>query len=407
MEQIEHYDVIIVGGAMAGCTLALALSAQTQGKMRIALLEKQAPQQHQQSGFDARCIALSAGSCQQLAQLNLPNQQSLWQQISPLACPIEHIHVSDKGHSGLVEFHADEFQLKQLGAVVALQPVGEILLTAIKQYANIDYFSPVEVEQIHFDQVRVKISLKNHRTLSCQLIIGADGTQSLVAKSANIAINKLRDYQQTAIITNIQAQQPHQQRAFERFTAQGPLALLPMQENLMSLVWCVKSPDELMALSNEEFLARLQQQFGWRLGKLQQCGKRFAYPLALYQASQHIHHRTALVGNAAQTLHPIAGQGFNLGMRDVICLAKLLSQAFMQGQDLGTYSLLSQYEKARQGDQTRLINLTNGLVSLFANELLPLQIGRNLGLMAMAQSHLLKQQFIKPALGSVDNSLYI
>ncbi len=399
MEQIEHYDVIIVGGAMAGCTLALALSAQTQGKMRIALLEKQAPQQHQQSGFDARCIALSAGSCQQLAQLNLPNQQSLWQQISPLACPIAHIHVSDKGHSGLVEFHANEFQLKQLGAVVALQPVGEILLTAIKQYANIDYFSPVEIEQIQFDQVRVKISLKNHRTLSCQLIIGADGTQSLVAKSANIAINKLRDYQQTAIITNIQTQQPHQQRAFERFTAQGPLALLPMQENLMSLVWCVKSPDELMALSDEEFLVRLQQQFGWRLGKLQQCGKRFAYPLALYQASQHIHHRTALVGNAAQTLHPIAGQGFNLGMRDVICLAKLLSQAFIQGQDLGTYSLLNEYENARQGDQTRLINLTNGLVSLFANELLPLQIGRNLGLITMAQSHLLKQQFIKPALG--------
>ncbi|MCW9717399.1 2-octaprenyl-6-methoxyphenyl hydroxylase [Avibacterium sp. 21-599] len=399
MEQIEHYDVIIVGGAMAGCTLALALSAQTQGTMRIALLEKQAPQQHQQSGFDARCIALSAGTCQQLAWLTLPNTQSLWQQMSPLACPIEHIHVSDKGHSGLVEFHADEFQLKQLGAVVALQPIGEILLAAIKHYDNIDYFSPMDIAQIQFDKERVKISLKNHRTLSCQLIIGADGTQSLVAKSANIAINKVRDYQQTAIITNLQVQQPHQQRAFERFTAEGPLALLPMTDNLMSLVWCVKDPQYLMGLTDDAFLARLQQHFGWRLGKLQQCGKRFAYPLALYQASQHIHHRTALIGNAAQTLHPIAGQGFNLGMRDVICLAKLLSQAFMQGQDLGTYALLKQYEKARQADQTQLINLTDGLVSLFANTLLPLQIGRNLGLMAMAQSHLLKQHFIKPTLG--------
>ncbi|UXN34301.1 2-octaprenyl-6-methoxyphenyl hydroxylase [Avibacterium paragallinarum] len=399
MEQIVHYDVIIVGGAMAGCTLALALSDQTQGKIRIALLEKQAPQNHHQTGFDARCIALSAGSCQQLDRITLPNQQSLWQQLSPLASPIEHIHVSDKGHSGLLEFHAQDVPLSQLGAVVELQQVGEVLLNAMAQYPNIDYFAPVEIEQIQFEKERVKISLKNHRTLFCQLIIGADGTQSLVAKSAQIRITKQRDYQQTAIITNIQVQQPHQQRAFERFTAEGPLALLPMRDRLMSLVWCVKDPSELMTLSDGVFLTRLQQQFGWRLGKLQQCGKRFSYPLALYQADRHIYHRTALVGNAAQTLHPIAGQGFNLGMRDVICLAKLLSQAFMAEQDLGAYSLLSQYETARQADQSRLIHLTNGLVSIFANELLPLQIGRNLGLMALAQSHLLKQQFIKPTLG--------
>lgn len=399
MEEIEHYDVVIVGGAMAGCTLALALSAKTQGNIRIALVEKQSPQQHQQSGFDARCIALSLGSCQLFKQIILPNQLSLWQQFSSFVTPIEHIHVSDQGHSGLVEFHTQDFGLPHFGAVVELQQVGNVLLESLSQYGNIDYLSSMEVEHIGFEKEAVKITLKNHRTLSCQLIIGADGTYSSVAKAANIKIKLLRDYQQTAIITNVKVQQPHQYRAFERFTQQGPLALLPMQEDLMSLVWCVKNSEELMALDDEVFLACLQQQFGWRLGKLQQCGTRFAYPLKLYQAEQHIYHRTALVGNAAQTLHPIAGQGFNLGIRDVMALSTLITQAYQQKQDLGAYSLLSQYENVRKNDQQRLVNLTNGLVSLFSNDLLPLQIGRNLGLMTLAQSSLLKRQFIKPTLG--------
>ena len=394
-----NYDIVIVGGAMTGTTLALALSAFTNGKMKIAVLERQPVKQHRQSGFDARCIALSDGSCQKFARIILPDGQNLWQKIQPFSTHIEQIHVSDKGHSGIVEFSAREFHLQQLGAVIELQQVGQILLQAIEQTDNIDYLCLVEIAHIECSQDGVKISLKNDRTLTAQLLIGADGTRSEVASAVNISQEMLHDYGQTAIITNVQTQQPHQNRAFERFTTEGPLALLPMKDNLMSLVWCVRHADELLQADENSFLTRLQQQFGWRLGRFQRCGQRFAYPLTLSRAAQHVQARTVLIGNAAQTLHPIAGQGFNLGIRDVMTLANILSYAYLQQQEIGYDALLQQYENKRKADQKRMIQLTDGLLTIFANNLLPLQIGRNLGLMALAQSSMLRQYFAKPTLG--------
>lgn len=393
------YDVVIIGGAMAGATLALALSAKTQGQMRIAIVEKQAPQQHQQSGFDARCIALSDGSCQRLNRIQLPDKQRLWQKIQGIATPIKQIHVSDKGHSGIVEFSAHEFELEALGAVVELQQMGQCLLQAMQQYPHLDYLAPQQVEQIEYLPSAVKIRLKNDRTLRAKLLVGADGSRSQVASAASIEQQLQREYGQTAIITNVQVQQPHQYRAFERFTDEGPLALLPMAGNLMSLVWCVKQPQALMSLDENAFLQQLQQRFGWRLGKLQQCGKRFAYPLNLYRAAQHIQPRTALVGNAAQTLHPVAGQGFNLGIRDLMALADVVADNFAAQQDIGDYALLQRYEEIRQADQQHIIQLTDSLVSVFANNLLPLQLARNLGLMALSQCRLAKQHFAKATLG--------
>ena len=394
-----NYDIVIVGGAMTGTTLALALSAFTNGKMKIAVLERQPVKQHRQSGFDARCIALSDGSCQKFARIILPDGQNLWQKIQPFSTHIEQIHVSDKGHSGIVEFSAREFHLQQLGAVIELQQVGQILLQAIEQTDNIDYLCLVEIAHIECSQDGVKISLKNDRTLTAQLLIGADGTRSEVASAVNISQEMLHDYGQTAIIANVQIQQPHQNRAFERFTTEGPLALLPMKDNLMSLVWCVRHADELLQADENSFLTRLQQQFGWRLGRFQRCGQRFAYPLTLSRAAQHVQARTVLIGNAAQTLHPIAGQGFNLGIRDVMTLANILSYAYLQQQEIGYDALLQQYENKRKADQKQMIQLTDGLLTIFANNLLPLQIGRNLGLMALAQSSMLRQYFAKPTLG--------
>lgn len=394
-----NYDIVIVGGAMTGTTLALALSAFTNGKMKIAVLERQPVKQHRQSGFDARCIALSDGSCQKFARIILPDGQNLWQKIQPFSTHIEQIHVSDKGYSGIVEFSAREFHLQQLGAVIELQQVGQILLQAIEQTDNIDYLCPVEIAHIERSQDGVKISLKNDRTLTAQLLIGADGTKSEVASAVNISQEMLHDYGQTAIIANVQIQQPHQNRAFERFTTEGPLALLPMKDNLMSLVWCVRHADELLQADENAFLTRLQQQFGWRLGRFQRCDQRFAYPLTLSRAAQHVQARTVLIGNAAQTLHPIAGQGFNLGIRDVMTLANILSYAYLQQQEISDDALLQQYENKRKADQKQMIQLTDGLLTIFANNLLPLQIGRNLGLMALAQSSMLRQYFAKPTLG--------
>ncbi|WP_373101020.1 MULTISPECIES: 2-octaprenyl-6-methoxyphenyl hydroxylase [Pasteurellaceae] len=394
-----HYDLIIMGGAMTGSTLALALSARSQGRIRIAVLEKQVPHQHLNSGFDARTIALSHGSCRQFDSIRLPDGQTLWQQLQPFATPIKRIHVSDKGHSGIVEFNADEFQLAQLGAVIELSRAGDVLLNAMAQYPNIDYLAPADIDRIARSQTGVEISLKNDRTLSAQLLVGADGTQSTAASAAGIQMDLLHAYGQTAIISNIQVQQSHNQRAFERFTDEGPIALLPMRDNLMSLVWCVKRPQPLLQLDDQAFLAALQRRFGWRLGKLQQCGQRAAYPLNLYRASQHIQSRIALIGNAAQTLHPIAGQGFNLAIRDVMSLAEILARQYSVQQDIGDYHGLQQYQQNRIADQQQMMRLTDGLLSVFANQLLPLQIGRNLGLMALSQSALLRRHFAKPALG--------
>ncbi|HDR1026645.1 2-octaprenyl-6-methoxyphenyl hydroxylase [Pasteurella multocida] len=399
MLEAANYDVIIVGGAMTGTTLALALSSKTAGKMRIAVLEKQVTHHHQQSGFDARCIALSDGSCQRFAQIQLPQSPHLWSRLQPVSTPIHKIHVSDKGHSGLLEFRAQEFNLPQLGAVIELTQAGQILLNAIQEYTHIDYLAPIEIENITRNDAHVEIKLKNHRTLRGQLLVGADGTQSLVAKAANIAQKVVREYRQTAIITNILVQQDHQYRAFERFTDEGPLALLPMQDNLMSLVWCVKDAQQLMTLNDQAFLSALQDRFGWRLGKLLQCGQRFTYPLNLYQAEQHIQPRIALIGNAAQTLHPIAGQGFNLGIRDVMTLADVVATHYLQQKDIGTYAHLQAYEKQRQSDQQQTLRLTDDLLSIFANHLLPLQFGRTLGLMTLSQSTLLRQHFAKLTLG--------
>ncbi|MGC6247699.1 2-octaprenyl-6-methoxyphenyl hydroxylase [Bisgaard Taxon 45] len=399
MLETANYDVIIVGGAMTGSSLALALSSKTAGKMNIAVLEKQRTHHHQQSGFDARCIALSDGSCKRFAQIHLPQSPHLWARLKPISTPIHKIHVSDKGHSGLLEFSAQEFKLPQLGAVIELAQAGQILLNAIQEYANIDYLAPAEIEQITRNENTVAIKLKNQRTLCSQLLVGADGTQSLVAKAANIAQKTVREYAQTAIITNVLVQQDHQSRAFERFTDEGPLALLPMQDNLMSLVWCVKDAQSLMALDDTAFLSALQDRFGWRLGKLLQCGQRYTYPLNLYQAEHHIQSRIALIGNAAQTLHPIAGQGFNLGIRDVMTLADTVATHYLQQKDIGLYTHLQVYEQQRQSDQQQIMTLTDDLLSIFANNLLPLQFGRTLGLMTLSQSSLLRQHFAKLALG--------
>lgn len=402
--QTQDYDVVIVGGAMSGCCLALAL-AQRSPELKIAIIERKqhdaslSHRHEQKCGFDSRSIALAQGSCQTLHQIAFDHQYSLWQKIEASAENIQRIHVSDRGHSGLVNLSAQEMKLSRLGAVVELSAMGEILLAAIAQQPNIDYFAPLSVIQLQRSTQHVSLQLSNQTWLQTALLVAADGSNSAIAQQCGIQYHTLNDYRQSAVIANVRSSQPHQGEAFERFTAQGLLALLPLKNGLLSLVWCVRDSDELMALDNQTFLQRLQQQFGWRLGRFLDVGKRAAYPLALQKADSHIHHRLALIGNAAQTLHPIAGQGFNLGLRDVADLAAVLSEAATQQQDLGSSAVLQRYQQQRQADRANIINLTDSLVNTFANDLLPLQIGRNLGLLGLANQRTLRQQIIKPTLG--------
>lgn len=396
---MQKFDVIIVGGAITGSVLALALSSATTHQMRIAIVEKNVPNDAEQGGFDARSIALAHGSLQKMAKIYPVVSGSLADHIANICVPIKQIHVSDQHHFGKTTLTAKELNLSQLGAVVELSKIGNILSELLAKQPNIQLFCPDTVEKIERTETECQLTLSSQTKLVAPLVVAADGIQSQLAKACGVATQFVKDYQQSAIIANVALSEPHRNQAFERFTRQGPFALLPLTENTMSLVWCVQDPTEPMAMSDSEFLNALQQQFGWKLGKFERVSKRFVYPLSSQKAESHIHHRLAIIGNAAQLLHPVAGQGFNLGMRDLFELASLVAQAFNQQHDVGSYTLLSQFEQHRQADQQRIMGLTTGLVSLFSCEFLPVEILRNVGLIAADHSKLLRTQMAHQALG--------
>lgn len=382
----EKFDVVIIGGAVTGSILALALSSFSQHKMQIAIVEKSVLNVAQQGGFDARSIALAEGSLQKLRQIQPLAGGNLGSQIAKIATPIQQIHISDQGHFGKTSLNATELKQPQFGAVVELAKLGEKLTACIHQHPNIRLFCPSEVANLARSQTACTLTLSTGERLQSALMVAADGIQSQLAERCGVSTQTLRDYAQSALIANVEISEPHQHQAFERFTTQGPLALLPMHGKQMSLVWCLKEPTILQNLCEDDFLNELQQQFGWKLGKFKRVGKRFVYLLKSQKAHSHIHHRLAIVGNAAQLLHPVAGQGFNLGMRDLFQLATLLGEAFQQGNDLGEWQLLQKFDRLRERDQIEMMSLTSGLISIFSCEFLPMQVLRNAGLIAL--SHL-------------------
>lgn len=371
-------SLIIVGGGMTGATLALAVSQMTGGRLPVHLIEAAEVDSLQHPGFDARAIALAAGTCQQLAKVGI------WQAIASCATAINTVHVSDRGHAGFVTLEAEDYRLPALGNVVELHDVGQRLFALLRKAPGVTLHCPARVASVNRTQDAVSVTLESGETISGQMLVAADGSRSALGEQCGISWQQ-EPYQQLAVIANVTTAVPHQGRAYERFTANGPLAMLPMSQGRCSLVWChaLENRDEVMGWSDERFCNELQQAFGWRLGRITQAGARHAYPLSLTTATRAVSHRLALVGNAAQTLHPIAGQGFNLGLRDVMSLAELLAQAFDAGQDIGSYGLLCRYQRQRADDKAATIGVTDGLVHLFANRWAPLVAGRNVGLMAM------------------------
>lgn len=381
---------------MTGATLALALSHLTQGSLPVTLIEAIAPGERAHPGYDGRAIALAAGTCQQLAAINF------WPALADCATPITHVHVSDRGHAGFVNIDAADYEVKALGNVVELHEVGNRLYQRLRQAPGVTLRCPEQVSRIEQHQDYVSVTLGSGEQLQGSLLVAADGSHSRAAAACGVQWQR-EDYQQIAVIANVTTQIAPQGRAFERFTEHGPLALLPMSHGRSSLVWChpPMAKSRIDSWSDAEFLAELQQAFGWRLGRFTQVGHRTSYPLALQSASRTVAHRLALVGNAAQTLHPIAGQGFNLGIRDVMSLAETLAAAQRQQEDPGSFAVLQRYHQRREPDRAATIGVTDGLVRLFANRYLPLAIGRNLGLMTMDNLPWLRNRLAERTLGWV------
>lgn len=390
---MKQFDVVIAGGAMAGMTLALALNQSSHGRLSIAVVEPYQTNHQAHPGFDSRSIALSYGT------VNILKQLSLWNEIQNVATPIHHIHVSDRFHLGMTDISSDEVATDALGYVVELADVGRIYDELVAQCDNITLFCPQSVNQVirHID--RVTISLESGEVIQGKLLVAADGAISTCCQQIGLTMSE-HDFFQVAVIANVSIDQAHNNRAFERFTDQGPIALLPMSEQRMSLVWCLRpaQAERVLQLEDNAFIDELQQAFGWRLGRFTQVGVRASYPLLLRYREQNVSHRFAIVGNAAQTLHPIAGQGFNLGIRDVVSLAEEVSQSLT---DPGSYTVLRRFKQRREEDRRSTIELTSSLVHLFSNDYLSLQIGRNVGLAMMDNIAVLKQPLLQRTLGLV------
>jgi 2-octaprenyl-6-methoxyphenol hydroxylase len=370
---VNHYDVLIVGGGLVGGSVACALAAQS---LRVGLIEASASPAHAPSGLDARSVALSYGS------YRIFEKMGIWTGMHDAAEPISQIHISDRRHFGFTRIRASEEKVPALGYVIEMHALSIALNAAVKK-SGVDVMSPLKVQTMTPTNGAWVLGLNNGDTVSAPLIIAADGTDSTLRKINNIPVT-VHDYAQTAIVTNVALKRDHTGIAYERFTETGPLALLPLTAKSCALVWTVQSEQlaEYANLDDASFLARLQQQFGYRLGRFTEVGRRQSYPLKSVSAKPSQLPGFVLLGNAAQTLHPIAGQGFNLGLRDVAALAQQVSVTLGQGRSLNDVAFIQAYYEARKPDQQQLIAMTDGLVRLFSNDAWPCVIPRNLGLLA-------------------------
>ncbi|MEO5703303.1 MAG: 2-octaprenyl-6-methoxyphenyl hydroxylase [Gammaproteobacteria bacterium] len=390
------YDILIIGAGMVGASLACALRGQP---LRVGLIEAVAfNADRPQSGYDARTTALSYGT------KRIFEGMQLWELLSGQVTAIKKIHVSDHGHFGFTRLDCAEQGLDALGYVVENAALGRLLADVLSMQSNVELICPARVEDIAIDaglaHVSINVGDDKKRTATAHLVVLADGRKSAVRERLGIQSSD-RDCAQSAIIANITPEYPHANIAYERFTKNGPLALLPMSENRCAVVWTLRNDelDSVMSLDDADFLGALQHKFGWRLGRLLQAGKRHTYPLALTRTHELVRARLALIGNAAHTVHPIAGQGFNLGLRDVAVLAQVLVDAVSAGRDIGELTVLHDYLEWRQRDHRLVTTLTDSLVRVFSSDFAPLIAARNLGLIALDSLPFLSKVFVRQGMG--------
>ena len=370
-------DIAIVGGGMVGATLALALAPLGR---RIALIEAVPFDADGQPSFDERTTALSNGSRRVLETLGV------WDEVAPAATPIAKIHVSDQGRFGFARIDAATQGLPAMGYVVPNRALGAVLWRRLADCPNVRAFCPAQVIAVRPGEAAVGLDLALGEgavtSLEARLVVAADGIRSAVRGAFGIEADS-RDYGQTAVITTVLPQRFHDHVAYERFTEMGPLALLPLADGRCTLVLTLETAlaAEAMGWGDARFLDELQRRFGFRLGRFLQVGRRAAYPLSLVRATRTSAPRCAIVGAAAQGMHPVAGMGFNLGLRDMASLAELLADQGADA-DCGDGALLAAYDAWRAADRRAIIGFTDGLVRVFSSPSSVVRRLRNLALLA-------------------------
>ena len=364
-------DVAIVGGGLVGASLAVALS---KTKLSVALVEA-APPPDSKPAWDERCIALNAASQRIFAALGV------WDALAESSEPIASTHISERGRFGVARFTAPEAGLPALGYNIPVRAIGTELWNRAQGLHEVEIICPARVVALETSDDSVTLRLDGKRAgLKARLVVAADGAQSATRKLLGLDA-ETRDYEQSAIVTAIRPSRSHKGCAYERFTPDGPIAILPKPNNACSLVWTVPTAraDEFLALADGNFLRQAEETFGERLGRFTELGRRAAHPLSRVMSEKLSAPRVLLVGNAAQSLHPVAAQGFNLGLRDVAALAEVLADAT----DAGAPELLAEYERRRARDREITSGFTDHLVRLFSNRVPGLRGLRHLGLLAL------------------------
>ena len=388
------YDLIIVGGGLVGGSLALALR---HAPLRVAVVDAQSETQRRASPGGVRALALAQGSAQILERLGV------WAAIEPRATPIRHIHVSDRGHFGKARLDSGHEGVKTLGYVATARAIEEAVIDAL-HVAPATLIEAARLIGLKAGEDRICVTLKRQGeealNLTTRLVVGADGGDSSVRRLLDIGCT-VREYGQVAIVLEVETERDHRNTAYERFTASGPLAMLPLSPRRCSVVWTlsVEDAEELRNLPAPEFQARLQDTFGQWVGNLSIATPRQAFPLKLIRAERMTDRRVVLIGNAVHQLHPVAGQGFNLGLRDAAQLAEGLIGRTEFGEDIGDPAFLHAYATARRRDLENTVFFTDGLVRLFSNRFGPLALARNLGLLALDCWPTAKRQLARQAMG--------
>ena len=393
----ERFDVAIVGGGIAGTTFAAILG---DAGLKVALIERLPPTALEGSAHDGRTTAITYGS------RKLLEAAGLWAELAPHACPINDIRVADDASPMFLHFDSREVGDDPLGSIVETRLIRKSLSTRLAQIPTVTQIAPATVSGLETDGPLARLTLADGRTVTADLIIGADGRDSFIRGAAGIETIGW-PYKQHAIVTIMGHEQSHENVAVENFLPAGPFAMLPMTDDAdgthrSSIVWTdhIDAVPLYMQLDRAAFEAELQSRAGEWLGRVWEIGPRFTYPLQLKHAKRYVAPRVALIADAAHVIHPIAGQGLNLGMRDIALLSEMLVDQRRSGLDLGDPLMLRRYEAARRTDNIAFSATTDILDRLFSNDIAPIRLARRVGLGTVNQIRPLRRFFMRRAMGA-------
>ncbi len=383
------FDVLIIGAGMVGASLACALG---QLSLKVGLAEAVPFPALSAPGYDDRSTALS------FASMRIFESLGIWSDLAAEASPIETIHISTRGALGATRIRAAELGVPALGYVVPNRLIGQVLLARVRELADVQILNPARAVRLQQGSERLRVTFDTadgEQDCETRLLVAADGVESPVRRLLGIGTIK-QEYAKAAVVANVMPGHPHRHWAYERFTEQGPVAMLPLGERCaMVLTMPADQMDYHLQLSEAEFLAVLQSRFGNRLGRFSQLGRRQGFALSMVRAERLTDRRAVLLGNAAHTIHPVAGQGFNLALREVAILAELLAQA----EDVGDNLLLAEYLRRTQHQQRLVMSATDLLSRLFTWHLPGLTTARQLGLIGLDLADGLKADFARRAMG--------